>query len=169
MTTSNVPLIDRLRNLFAMTDEAAKITRDEAIAELERLATPNMFWEEDCDGDNAVDDPADIADRLNVGEVFSLMCARSLPTAYFVAGVDDRGCSIAIPATAEQIAEYKAAKKAERDRRQAGFDRRNAESGAVRAVPFPTPGAAEAAAGKHTATYRKTTDGDHSIQTEQAP
>ena len=145
MTTPAVPLIDRLRNLFAMTDEAAKITRDEAIAELERLATPNMFWEEECDGDNAVDDPADIADNLNIGDVFALMCARSLPDEYFVAGVDDRGCSIAIPATAEQIAEYKAAKKPQRDRRQAEFDRRNTESGAVRAVPFPTVNAAEAA------------------------
>lgn len=34
---------------------------------------------------------------------------------------------------------------------------------------YSTKQAAEAAAGKHTATYRKTTDGDHSIQTEQAP
>lgn len=145
MTTSTVPLIDRLRNLFAMSDEAAKITRDEAIAELERLATPNMFWDEDCDGDNAVDDPTDIADNLDIGCVFSLMCARSLPDAYFVAGVDERGCTTATPASDEQIAEYKAAKKAERDRRQAEFARRNAESGAVRAVPLPTVNAAEAA------------------------
>lgn len=106
-------------------------------AERAKLTTPNMFWEEDCDGDSAVEDPSEIADRLDIGAVFCLMCARSLPDAYFVVGVDERGCTTATPATDEQIAEYKFAEKAERDRRQAEFDRRNAASGAVRAVPFP--------------------------------
>lgn len=39
MTTPVLPLKERLSNLFAMTDEAAKITRDEAVHELDRLTS----------------------------------------------------------------------------------------------------------------------------------
>jgi len=101
------------------------------------LEQPDMFWEIECDGDNAVDDPAEIADNLDIGTVFCLMCAKKLPDVCFVAEVDEQGRSVARPATDEETAEYKRQYKEMQDRRRAEWAAKNAKVQPVKAVPIP--------------------------------
>lgn len=122
------------RDIGIIAAHLVTVAAEATAAERERLSTPDMFWEYDGDGEMAATDPADIADNLDVGSVFRVQCAKSLPDAFYVVAVDDRGRSDAIPATPEQIEEWKAREKAriEAQKQRWAEEKRQREAAAIR-------------------------------------
>jgi hypothetical protein len=83
-----------------------------------RKATP-IYWPEDADGENGLDDLDCICDAVPLGEVFEVQVAYSIEPKHFVNRLDERGCNDPRPATPEEVAEFKAVRKAEIEARKA--------------------------------------------------
>jgi hypothetical protein len=136
VTPERLAELKRTRMFYAADASGDIAIICELLAHIATLEQPDMFWEIECDGDNAVDDPAQIADNLDIGTVFALSCAKKLPEAFYVAEADDQGRSVAWPATPAQIETFKKQRKEAQDRRRAEWAAKNATVQPVKAVPL---------------------------------
>lgn len=130
-------LIEQLESQLAAAREREKQLTERAERAEKLLAGKRIYWPHEADGDQGSDDLDAICDGYEVGQTFSVQVALQLPDEYYVVQVNNKNQNDPRPATDEEIAELKAERKAERERRQAEWDRINAERyKPVKAVPI---------------------------------
>ncbi len=104
------------------------------VAEVDVLRSADMWWDVD-DPENGMSDVSEVMYDAEPGQVISFLAARSLPDEFFVeAQVECRTQLGYRPATPEEIAEFKADRKADRDRRNSEYAAR-----APKLPPTATP------------------------------